>query len=163
MPERGIAQMDKDLRILAEKVLRRETNRILKEIERMMKEDGVEEAIANGGRGKEGKKNTPLGQGQFKKLMDAAGEASCIEEILLFLGYQASKGGGWKKQCRNEKSIAEYVAESFGAIQGQVYPMIEKERGKDKISAEDERELRLKIAEKYFGYLYWKAHIVSKS
>lgn len=86
--------MDKELRLLAEKVLKRETNRILTEIDRMMKVDGVEKAISEDDGGKGDKKNAPPGRSQFKKLMDAAGEASCIEEILLFLGYQASKGGG---------------------------------------------------------------------
>ena len=48
-------------------------------------------------------------------------------------------------------------------IQDEIYKMIECETGAENIEADDERVLRLMIAEKYLGYLYWKASAVSKS
>ena len=147
--------MDKELRFSAERVLKRETNRILNEIGHLMDEDGVGRAIADG--------NEQKGNRQFKNLMDATEEASCIEELLLFIAYQESKGGVWKKRCINGKSIAVNVTNSSMKVQDEVYGLIGEENDASKISVDDERELRLEIAVKYLGYLFWKVHIVSKN
>lgn len=148
---------NKKLGVLAERILKKETNRFIGEIERLMTEDGVEVLLAEGSR-----KGKSLGRSQFKTLMDATEEASCIEELLLFLSYQKSKGGGWKNMCGNGKDIAENVANSFIKIQNKIYELIKKEAESEEISDEDERILRLKIAEKYMGYLFWKASVVSR-
>lgn len=145
--------MDHNLRFAAKKALKRETNQFLIEIKRLMEEDGVADILKNG--------NKP-GRTQFNSLMDAAGEASCIEELMLFLSYQVSKKEGWEKKCANNESIAKNVVNSFLNIQDTIYPCIQKEYGVNVISYDDERVLRLEIAEKYMGYLYWRATIESR-
>ncbi len=151
--------MNKEIRFSAQKVLKKETNRFLKEIDRFMEEGGVGELLAS----EKNAKQRILGKSQFKKLMDAAGEASCIEELLLFLSYQKSKKHGWETPCSDGEEIAKKLADSFIRIQDEIYKMIECETGAENIEADDERVLRLMIAEKYLGYLYWKASAVSKS
>jgi len=84
----------------------------------------------------------------------------CIRDR--FLSYQKSKGGGWENMCGNEKSIAENLADSFMRIQDLIYADIVEEAGAREISSEDERILRLEIAKKYMGYLFWKASVVSR-
>lgn len=157
--------MDKEIKFLAEKVLKRETNTILKEIERLMTEDGVGEVLTgemknSQEKGKDKKQGKVPGRKQFIMLMEAAGEASCIEELLLFLSYQKSKNHGWGSLCDNQKDIAQNLVDSFMKVQDEIFGSIVKEAGAKKICEEDERILRLEIAEKYMGYLYWKASVV---
>lgn len=162
--------MNKELSFLAERVLKKNTNVILQEIEHLMNEDGVGDVLGKTNHrdeaGKNSKKNNNKvpGRTQFKDLMDAACEASCIEELLLFISYQKSKDGGWRNKCSNEKDIAQNVVDSLMNIQKLIYAEIEKEAeiNNQKIDLEDERILRLQIAEKYMGYLYWKASVVSR-
>lgn len=166
--------MNKELGFLAEKVLKKNTDVILQEIEHLMKEDGVGDVLGKKDSGNEAGKNTKKtnnkqndkipGKTQFQNLMAAASEASCIEELILFISYQKSKDGGWRKKCCNEKDIAQNVTDSLMKVQKSVYPEIEKEAEiqKQTIEHEDERVLRLRIAEKYMGYLYWKASVVSR-
>jgi len=166
--------MNKELSFLAEKVLKKNTNIILQEIERLMNKDGVGDVLGNTNdkneaekyskkTNKKGNRKIP-GKTQFKNLMDAASEASCIEELVLFISYQESKDGGWKNKCSNKKDIAQNVTDSLMKIQNSVYTEIEKEAEiqKQNIDHEDERVLRLRIAEKYMGYLYWKVSVVSR-
>lgn len=166
--------MNKELSFLAEKVLKKNTNVILQEIEHLMNEDGVKDVLGGTNNrneaGKNSKQTNKKGNGkipgktQFNNLMNAASEASCIEELVLFISYQKSKDGGWKNECSNGKDIAQNVAESLMKIQKSVFTEIEKEAEiqKQKIDQEDERVLRLRIAEKYMGYLYWKVSVVSR-
>lgn len=151
--------MEKELKFIAEKVLKRKTNVFLKEIDDLMTENGVGTILA---RTNVSKKDRAPGRSQFKALMDAAGEASCIEELLLFLSYQESKDGGWKNICSNKKNIAKNLTDSFMKIQDIIYADIVDEAKEKEISSEDERILRLEIAKKYMGYLFWKASVVSR-
>lgn len=172
--------MDDELRFLAEKVLKAETNTFLKAIDRLMDEDGVgkllkkehiqEKDIEEGHieekhrkkEAKEGKTKGIPGRTQFKMLMDATGKASSTEELLLFLAYQKSKKNGWEAKCDNGFQIAENVAASLMKVQDEIYSMIETKAGTEKIGDGAERLLKLKIAEKYMGYLYWKASAVGR-
>lgn len=143
--------MDQALRLVIEKTLKKETNNILNEIEKMIKEDGMEEILKGG----------KPGGNQFKALMDAAGEAACVEELFLFLSYQSSKKDGWGKQIA-DKSIAEAVIISFKNVQKEICESVKKAGGMEEIAPEDERILSLETAKKYFGYLYWRASIVKR-
>lgn len=166
--------MNKELSFLVEKVLKKNTNVLLQEIDHLMEEDGVRILLEEGNKkietGKNskkanGKENSKVpGKTQFKTLMDAASEASCIEELVLFISYQKSKKHGWENKCANGDDIAKNVTNSLMKIQESVYAEIEKEAEvqEQKIDTEDERILRLRIAEKYMGYLYWKASVVSR-
>lgn len=94
-------------------------------------------------------------------LMNAATEASCIEELLLFLGYQQSRKNGWEIRCKkNNKSIAENIIDSLKEIQINICSDIEKEV--EHIDIDDERVIKLEIARKYTGYLYWKVSTICK-
>lgn len=166
--------MNKELGFLSEKVLRKNTNVLLQEIGRLMEEDGVGVLLEKGNiqndTGGKFKKNNKKdhekvpGKTQFSNLMGAASEASCIEELVLFISYQRSKKGGWESKCTNGHDIAQNVVDSLMNIQKAVYEEIVKEAEiqKQTIDSEDERILRLKIAEKYMGYLYWKVSVVSR-
>lgn len=159
--------MKKEMKLLAEKVLKRETNKFLKEIECFMESGDVGIILAgeiNSGQEKWKGKKQPKGPGrtQFKMLMDAAGEAACIEELLLFLSYQKSKKHGWETECTDGEDIAKKLADSFMKVQTDIYKILEHEISAEKIEEDDERLLRLMIAEKYLGYLYWKASAVSR-
>ncbi len=147
--------MDEGVRFACVKVMKQKTNVFISEINHLMEEEGVGKVLRQGNIGG---KEKPPGRTQFKALMDAAGEASCIEELLLFLAYQKSKGGG----CGNE-DISQKISKSLMKIQEDVFDAIEKEAKAGRITQEDERIIRLEIAEKYMGYLYWKASVESRS
>ncbi len=158
--------MEKEMKFNSEKVLKRETNRFLKEIEHFMEDGGVGKLLAgeqnSGQEGEKEKQPKVPGRKQFKMLMDAAGEASSIEELLLFLSYQKSKKHGWETICSDGEDIAKKLADSFMRVQDDIYGIMENEDWAEKIEDDDERLLRLMIAEKYLGYLYWKASAVSR-
>lgn len=152
--------MDEGVRFACVKVMKQKTNVFISEINLLMEEEGVGKVLRQGNIG--GKEKTP-GRTQFKALMDAAGEASCIEELLLFLAYQKSKGGGWQIKCGGNEDISQKISKSLMKIQEDVFDAIEKEAKAGRITQEDERIIRLEIAEKYMGYLYWKASVESRS
>lgn len=155
--------MDEAMRFSAEKVLKRETDKFLKEIDCFMAEGDVAKILAGQKKGENGEELKVPGRKQFKMLMDAAGEAACIEELLLFISYQKSKKNGWEIICSDGKEdIAKKLAASFMRVQDEIYRIIEQENWAGEIKEDDERLLRLMIAEKYLGYLYWKASVVSK-
>ncbi len=160
--------MEKEIQVITEKILKRETRTLLKEIDYFMAEDQAGGLfIINKGNGqaigeKKEKRKVP-GRKQFEILMKAAGEAACIEELLLYLSYQKSKDSGWNAKCRDGEDVAKKLAKSFMKIQDEIYKMIEQKAGADKINSEDERLIRLQIAEKYMGYLFWKVSTVSRS
>ena len=171
--------MDEGVRFACVKVMKQKTNVFISEINHLMEEEGVGKVLRQGNIGG---KEKPPGRTQFKALMDAAGEASCIEELLLFLSYQKSKGGGWQIKCGGNEDISQKISKclksnimkmvevlkeetnrSLMKIQEDVFDAIEKEAKAGRITQEDERIIRLEIAEKYMGYLYWKASVESRS
>ncbi len=156
--------MDDKLRLLVETVLKKKTNEILKQIDYLMDEKGVGDILKNKTKDKNEDKEQ-LGRRQFTMLMNAATEASCIEELLLFLGYQQSRKNGWEIRCKNRceknnKSIAENIIDSLKEIQINICSDIEKEV--EHIDIDDERIIKLEIARKYTGYLYWKVSTICK-
>lgn len=100
------------------------------------------------------------GRTQFKMLMDAAGEAACVEELLLYLAYQESRHDGWGTKWEEEETIAKAVKDSLDAIQSTVLPEIKKSKVIGETTEEEERIIKLAIVKKYLGYLYWKATVV---
>lgn len=156
-------EMNKELRKIEQKILKRETNNFLEKIEVLMKEDGSGVAnILSSKKENNKKENKGPGRSQFEMLMNAAEEASCIEELVLFISYQRSKKGGWEEKCTNGKDIAENLLNSFMEVQDDIYKKIKEEVEKDniKISDEEKRMLELDIAKKYMGYLYWSVSTV---
>lgn len=146
--------MNKELEFKVKKILISETNNFLNEIDCMMKESGMEN-VSN--------VKTAAGRTQFKTIMDAAGKASSVEELLLFIFYQGSKSGGWNTGCTNNKSLAQNVADSLQHTLEVMSVKVSESIEDQNIDSEDRREIRLRIAEKYLGYLYWKATILKES
>lgn len=145
--------MDKELNYVVKSVLVKETNSFLDEIDRLMKEDGVEKAIR-------------IGRTQIKTIMDGVNKAASVEELFLFISYQESKRNGWDMPCDNKKSVAQNVIDSIRKIMDEMQSEIQTawdvlETGKE-LDEEDIRILRLNIAEKYMGYLYWQTTIITK-
>ncbi len=152
--------MDKNLKLLSGKVLKRETKEFLEEIENLVIKDGIGKNVVNDDKKQESTR--VLGRSQFKMLLDSVPKASCIEELLLFISYQKARGNGWENKCSNGESVADNLVKSFMRIQDKIYPIILEEPGIGEVNNDDERLLRLDIAEKYMGYLFWKVYAVSK-
>lgn len=146
--------MDNTLRALVDKVLKKETKKFLDEIEGLMNGQGLQKAL-NAPKGKK------PGRSQFKSLMDVAEKAACVEELVLFFAYQESKKEGWQNDC-GDSTIAKNIKRSLTSIIKEIYMLIEKETGLNHINEDDERMIKLFIAQKYMGYLYWKASVVSR-
>lgn len=149
--------MDRDLALIVKGVLVRETNLFIDEINDLM-DNGVRNAI---------EKRKDFGKTQFVLIMNGIKQASSVEELCLFIDYQESKQSGWGFVCNNQKSVAKNVQESLNKIiekiEKKILKELEESISKDRrISENDSRMIRLKIAEKYMGYLYWKATIVMK-
>lgn len=158
-------EMNKELKKIEEKVLKRETNKFLEELEILMTKSGVKEALEDNSKNRKGKGREKVpGRSQFKTLMDATEEASSLEELLLFISYQKSKKEGWERKCTNGKDIAENLVDSLMNVKNDVYSKIKENANEKKIeiSNEEERIMKLIIAKKYMGYLYWKASAVSR-
>ena len=146
--------MNRELALIVKGVLVRETNLFIDEINDLMDKRGGGNAIN-------------IGRTQFVTIMDGVKQASTVEELCLFIDYQESKRTGWDKDCGNSKTVAKNVQESLNEIiekiEKKIIEEIEQKISKDRgISDNDNRMMRLKIAEKYMGYLYWKATIVMK-
>lgn len=150
--------MERKLKVLIDNILKEETKRILDEIDRLINKEGMGETLIDGSK----KNDTKPGRSQFKSLMDAAEKASCVEELILFLAYQKSKGNGWDKKVNNEMSVAEKIEHSLDLVIGEISEIIGKRPEAENMSADDERIMKLMIAEKYMGYLYWNVSIVSR-
>jgi len=147
--------MDERLSLKVRSVLVSKTNVFLDEIDTMMEKEGVDKAIK-------------VGRTQFKTIMDGVGKASSVEELFLFISYQESKRNGWDYKCSNHLSVAQNVINSLNGILDGIGKYIEDEidkyieKDEVPITEDDMRIIRLKIAEKYMGYLFWKATIVTK-
>ena len=150
--------MDKTLKVLIDKVLKEETKRLLDEIDTLMNKEGMGYALVSGNK----KKDTEPGRTQFKSLMDATDKAACVEELVLFLAYQKSKGNGWNKKVNNNMSIAEKIEHSLYSVIGEISEIIRKRPEAENMNVDDERIMKLMIAEKYMGYLYWNVSIASR-
>lgn len=103
---------------------------------------------------------TNIGKNQFSKLLNLSKRANSIEELKLFIVYQASKDNNWNNTLGKStlsKMIIQKLNDTLALCnknelgkKGYKYP--------DK--QEDLIELKLKFGEKYFGYLYWKSSIL---
>ena len=146
--------MTAEIAMILKQTLTENADMMIQEIDRMMEEDGVDKAIA-------------VGRTQFQTIMKSASNASCVEELCLFISYQESKHQGWDTKCYSEKNktqrtVAENVIASLKLITESVSKKCE-ERIKSKelqVESSDLRQIKLRIAEKFLGYLYWKATVV---
>lgn len=102
-----------------------------------------------------------IGRAQFESLMKNAVKASSFEALLLFISYQESKRHGWDWIGRDSKSAAVHVIESLKKVVSQAMEKIEPLIAQEDVDArnDQERAIKLQIAEKYLGYLYWQATV----
>lgn len=104
-----------------------------------------------------------IGRRQLKKLLNASKEANSIEEIKLFIAYQESKekdNESWKQRIGNEtlgKVILKKIDEVLKLIDVE-----ELRKDADENIEKDIITLKIKLAEKFFGYFYWKGTIYGK-
>lgn len=101
------------------------------------------------------KNNKKVGKTQLSKLLNAIRSANSVEEIKLFIKYQESRKNGWDQKC-DGKSLAETLLDKIN----EVMELAEKQDFA-KYGLEL-REVKLKMAEKFFGYLYWQGTIYAK-
>jgi hypothetical protein len=153
--------MDKELSMVVNHILTKQTKRFLDELNRLMYTKGLQKAIE-------------IGRTQFKHLKSGVAQAACVEELYLFINYQAAKKEGWDTQCDDGNTVAANVIASLNtiltAMEAEISTKVQNINSNradteqwihfDQSEYEDSREIRLRIAEKFLGYLYWNASIV---
>lgn len=100
-------------------------------------------------------KDRKVGRSQLSNLLNSARTANSVEELKLFIKYQESRYSNWAQRVGN-KTLAEQVIEKINEVM--------------KLAEEAETlhpelnfvELKLKMAEKFLGYLYWKGTVYAK-
>lgn len=96
-----------------------------------------------------------IGRTQLSKLLNAIRSANSVEEIKLFIKYQESRKIGWDQKC-DEKSLAETLLDKINEVME-----LSEKQDFAKYGLEL-REVKLKMAEKFFGYLYWQGTVYAK-
>ncbi len=161
-----MGEMDRQTAMMVKQVLIKKTNLFLEEVENLIKDS------KEGGKGV-GKELRNIGRRQFQDIMNGMSEkASSVEEIYLFIGYQEAKDmevefnkKGWSKSCGNKHTVAENIVDTLKEVISNVWAAVQEEVQKRESNTIEEgvaREIRINIAEKFMGYLYWKATVVQK-
>lgn len=128
--------MDREVRMIVDKVIKRETDSMLDATERVMSEMG---------------KSRPS-KTQIRNLLDVAyyREAASLREICVYIDYL------WGKE-KMDRSSANKIKVSLEEEVKEIMNAIKEEAGEMDSAVEKEKQgIELLIAEKYFGYLYWK-------
>lgn len=95
------------------------------------------------------------GKKQFNDIMEAAKDASCVEEFKLYILYKKAKGNGlWKE-------LAEPLNKEIDSLMEMV-PKIVDEASDKKIDLK-ESDVHLELVRKYTGYLMWQANVLYES
>jgi hypothetical protein len=93
---------------------------------------------------KEGKK-------QFTELIEAAGQACCINEFQLYITYKGSKEGTRKIWGNLVKPFNDQINSLMDEVAVAIENILE--------SKENEREhIRLEVLKRFCGYLMWRTH-----
>lgn len=105
--------------------------------------------------GKEGKEGNKGGKKQFNDIMEAAKDASCVEEFKLYILYKKAKGNGiWKE-------LAEPLNKEIDSLNEMVSKIVDEARDK-KIDLK-QPDVHLELVRKYTGYLMWQANVLYES
>lgn len=95
------------------------------------------------------------GKKQFNDIMEAAKDASCVEEFKLYILYKKAKGNGlWKE-------LAEPLNKEIDSLM-EIVPKIVDEASDKKIDLK-ESDVHLELVRKYTGYLMWQANVLYES
>ncbi len=163
--------MDRAVRMIVNKVLRKETDALLEETCRVMNIEAEPEPSKT----------------QIRNLLDITHnrQAASLMEICKYMDYseakekrngsspgdknkaernknrtpvQENKESGDENKTEKNKTSVQEIKESLVKKVTEIMEMIKEEAG-DKCSEEDKQEIELLAAEKYFGYLYWQVTI----
>jgi len=105
--------------------------------------------------------NKELGKTNIRTTATAILQASCYDEIRLFLEYKGSrKNTGWDKPFdnsgtaskENKKTFAEYIIEKLDELKEKVDEVYSKDPTFDK-----EKEV-IELSARFLGYIYWKIY-----
>lgn len=94
-----------------------------------------------------------FGQSQIRQLVHAAGQASGLKELSLFIRYQMGrddKRQSWNRQVHN-KTLGDAVIEQLNKIAERTKSLIS-----EADSPEFQRQLFLMMAERFFHYWTWQ-------
>lgn len=120
---------------------------IVKIVNSLDNENGFKNAFGDKGK---------IGRTQLAKVLSAIKTANSIEEIKLFIGYQESRssvGKEWKAHVGNS-TLAKVLCEKIDEVI--------KLSNNENLELKDLIELKLRLGEKFFGYLYWKGTIYAQ-
>lgn len=106
-----------------------------------------------------GNKDKEVGISQFISLANACKIADCVDEIKLLLQYKTAKGNGWEKEVASKK-FGDLIIEKVNKIEKIVDESIGN-REYDSDNAEEIEKEKLKAMSQFFGYLYWKAKVIT--
>lgn len=101
-----------------------------------------------------GNTNDKVGRSQLSKVLNAIKTANSIEEIKLFIEYQearAKKGKSWNANI-GKSTLGKVICNKID----EVIKLVDNVSG---LESKDLIELKLRLGEKFFGYLYWKGTI----
>lgn len=96
---------------------------------------------------------TKDGKRQFVDLVEAAGQASCVEEFKLYIQYKGSKDG--------TRGLWGKLAAPFNEAISELMVNVGNEAAKNicQTGAEEEKEyVRLEVLRRFCGYLMWRVH-----
>ena len=110
--------------------------------------------------------NSKIGKNQLAKILNSIKTANSIEEIKLFICYQGSKckhGESWNTAVGNDSTLCKKIIEKIDEVLNLFNKEDLEKKGLEYPTETRELiELKLKLGEKFFGYLYWKGTIYAK-
>ena len=152
--------MDKDVEFKVKKVLREETDWIINEIEKVIITEDAKKFLT-GKLFRNGRPEKAPGKTQFQMLMNASIKTPTVRTLMLLIKYQSSKDGGWGVHYHHNsnKTLAQDIIGSFETVLKSIANKIKSILG-DNIYVQNEKVIEKKIAESYFGYLYWEVCVL---
>ncbi|AEM74980.1 hypothetical protein [Caldicellulosiruptor acetigenus] len=99
------------------------------------------------------KQNRELGKTNIRTTATAILQASCYNEVKLFLEYKGSrKNTGWDKLFNNNTTFANYIISKIEDLRKKV-----DEKYKEDPTFDKEKEV-IELAARFLGYIYWKIY-----
>ncbi|ADQ42020.1 hypothetical protein Calkr_2597 [Caldicellulosiruptor acetigenus I77R1B] len=99
------------------------------------------------------KQNRELGKTNIRTTATAILQASCYDEVKLFLEYKGSrKNTGWDKPFNNNTTFANYIINKIEDLRKKV-----DEKYKEDPTFDKEKEV-IELAARFLGYIYWKIY-----
>lgn len=142
--------------VLVKSEIDKVTNTILDEVDSFSKKPKMNDVFGNG--------RNKIGRTQLNSLLMNVRNAVSVEELILFISYKEAKGQGWEQVCGG-KTVAKHLIESLRTVENladNIRTYVDKNSSKDEqITEDDMRVIKLMLAEKFLGYLYWKGTVMA--